>query len=264
MSSVVKSAAPVVGGALGGPAGAAIAGGLTSSALGGGTAGVLGGGQVASSLFTADQIKEAAKRKASGIREGSEVTAAGALEGSGITAGALDTAQGQFQPFTVGGGEAAELEAALSGALGPEAQQAAIGAQAERPFTQFVRQQGQRSIDQGFAAGGGLGGGARQKAQIEFGQGLATSTLADQLQNLRQVRRAGTQASTNIADLIGRAGGIRGAGVSTAAATRGGGIADAAGARAQGQLSAAEQIQTGIEGLTSTFALKDKLNRGGV
>ena len=259
MSEVVSVAAPIVGGVVGGPAGAAV-GSAIGGAASGTTAGALAGGQAASSLFTADQIKKAAKRKAAGIREGSQITATGALEGSEIAASGLDAAQGQFKGFQVGGTEAADLEAALSGALGPEAQQSALDAQAQNPFTQFVKSQGEQSIGQGFAATGGLGGGERLKALSQFNQGLASSTLADQLQNLRSVRRQGTQASSNIASLMGRAGGVRGAGVSTAAGVRGGGVADAAAARSEGELGAAKQFQTGIEGLTSTFALKDLLN----
>jgi hypothetical protein len=260
-ASVAGAAAPLVGGAIGGPAGA-IAGNLVGGALGGTPANILAGGQAASSLFTAKEIEDAARLKATGIREGTGIAAGGALEGSQIAAGALDTAQGQFQPFTVGGTEAADLEAALSGALGPEAQQAALDAQVESPFSQFIRRSGERSINQGAAVTGGLGGGERLKALTQFGQDIGTSTIQNQLENLRSVRRQGTQASSNIADLISRAGGVRGSGVASEASIRGGGVASAAGAEAQGQLGAAEQFQAGTEGLTNIFALKDQLNRG--
>ncbi len=270
MSSVVESvkgvaatAAPVIGGAIGGPAGA-IAGNLVGGALSGGTptSTQLAAGQAASSLFSAKEIEDAAKLKAQGITRGAGVTAAGLREGADITAGAFDRAQGQFQPFTVGGTEAADLEAALSGALGPEAQKIAFDSLVENPFTEVIRRGGERSVNQGAAASLNLGGGERLKALTEFGQDLTKSTIGSQLENLRSVRRQGTQASSNIADLIGRAGQVRGGGVAGAAGVEGGGIQQAAGARSQGQLGAAGEIKGGIEGLTDIFFNKELLNRG--
>ena len=201
------------------------------------TAAGLIGGQVVSSLFGAREARKAGETQAAGQREAGRISAAAARE-----------AAGGLQPFTVGGVGAAQQEAALSGALGPEAQQQALDAQVESPFTKFIEERGRRQIGQGFAAIGGLGGGQRLKALTEFGQGVATQSLSTQLQNLRNVRQAGTSAQLNIADLIAQAGGAEA-----------GGVRGAATAIAQGGLARAGQIQQGIEGVTTIGAL----NQGG-
>jgi len=260
----------------------------------------------------ADVERQAAGAEAAGIREAGGLQAGGLRDFAGIERQAGDIgaagfreAAGRFEPFAVGGQEAAQQEAALSGALGPAAQQAAISAQVESPFTRFIEQRGREQIGQGFAATGGLGGGQRLKALTEFGQGVATQSLSQQLQNLRNVRQAGVGATTNIANLIGQAagaeaGGIRGAGVAQlgaqdvlaqairsatgveAGGIRGGGLAEltaqqalatgvrgvggaeatgvsqAGQAEANARIARQQQIQQGIGGLTSVFALQQQ------
>lgn len=279
--------------------GAALAGGtILSSFIGARETRKAGQAQAGASreaaAIRAAAFREAAPIEAAGIREAGDVQLggfkgfAGAQTRAGeVGAAGLREAAGTFQPFAVGGAEAAQQEAALSGALGPAAQQNALNAQVDSPFTKFIEQRGRSQLGQGFAATGGLGGGERQKALIEFGQGVATQSLSQQLQNLRNVRQGGFNATTNIADLISRAGGvesgaIRGAGqaelsgqLSIADAIRGATSAEATGIRgvgsaeatgvsqagtalAQGRLGAAGQIQQGIGGLTNIAALQSQ------
>lgn len=212
------------------------------------TAAALAVGSIASSAFGAREARKAGETAAAGQRaQGAAFREAGTLE-----AGQLRELTGAFQPFTAGGGEAAELEAALSGALGPEAQQAAIDAQVESPFTKFIEQRGRAQLGQGFAQSGGLGGGERLKALTEFGQGVATQSLSTQLQNLRSVRQQGFGAQGTIADILSRASGAEATGIRG----QGTGEAGAASALAQGRLNRAGQIQTGISDITSTGALQ--------
>lgn len=219
VGGVVGTVAPAVGTAIGGPVGGLIA------------------GQVSSSLFGGREAERAAGTRATGIAEGARISAEG-----------IETAQRQFQPFTVGAAEAAQEEAALSGALGPEAEAEAIARISDSPFTRFIQERGREQINQGFAASGGLGGGERLKALTEFGQGVASQSIAQRLQDLRNVRASGTTAATNIADLIARGSGVEGAGV-----------AGAAGARATGREARAGQLQEGIEGLTTTIVNRDRI-----
>jgi len=281
------------------PTAAILAGGtILSSAIGARETRKAGQAQAGASreaaAIRAGAFREAAPIEAGGIREAGDVQLggfkgfAGAQTRAGeVGAEALRDAAGTFQPFAVGGAEAAQQEAALSGALGPEAQQNAINAQVDSPFTKFIEERGRAQIGQSFAAGNSLGGGERLKALTEFGQSVATKSLSQQLQNLRNVRQGGFNATTNIADLISRAGGvesgaIRGAGqaelsgqlsiadairaATSAEATgvRGVGSAEATGvsqagtAIAQGRLGASQQIQQGVGGLTNILALQNQ------
>jgi len=270
------------------------------------TAAALVGGSIVSSAFGARESRRAGETAARGQRRAGRLEReafreqaglereAGQLEAgafrqfadveretAGIRAGGFREAAGRFEPFAVGGAEAAQQEAALSGALGPEAQQRAIDAQVESPFTRFIEQRGRQQIGQGFAAGGGLGGGERLRALTEFGQGVATQSLSQQLQNLRSIRQQGFGATGNIAELIARAtgaeaGGVSGAGsalLGAAGAEAGGirgagraivgggaaearGISGAATSLANARLSSAGQIQQGISGIATTGALQ--------
>lgn len=258
------------------------------------TAAILAGGTFLSNAFGAREARKAGEAQAGASREAGRISSeafreagdielsafqgfAGAQTRAGeVGAAGLREAAGTFQPFAVGGAEAAQQEAALSGALGPEAQQAAISAQVDSPFTKFIEQRGRAQIGQGSAATGGLGGGQRLKALTEFGQGVATQSLGQQLQNLRNVRQSGFNATSNIADLISRASGVESgailgagqAGLSgqqaLAVGIRGAGGAQATGvsqagtARAQGRLNAAGQIQQGVGGLTNILALQNQ------
>ena len=206
------------------------------------TAAALVGGSVVSGLIGAEGAKSAAETQARGASKAARIAAEASREAGGIQSAAFREAAGGFQPFTVGGAEAAQQEAALSGALGPEAQQAALSAQVESPFTKFLEQRGRAQIGQGFAAQGGLGGGQRLEALNKFGQGVASQSLSTQLQNLRNVRQAGSAASFNIADFIARAGGAEARGIRGEGIAQSGGAANVAAARAQGQLGVSQAV----------------------
>ncbi|MCK5616518.1 hypothetical protein KAR91_82410 [Candidatus Pacearchaeota archaeon] len=244
------------------------------------TAAVIAGGTIASSVIGANAAEDAANtsaraaKKAGAIRsqaftEGGDVEAAGIRQGAGISANALDSAGASLQPFAVGGAEAAQLEAALSGALGLEAQQRAMDAQVQSPFQKFIEESGRRQIGQGFAATGGLGGSERLKALTKFGQQTASGTLTQQLQNLRNVRQSGSNMQLNIADIISRAGGVRGAGetgaqTALAQAIRGAGGATATGvgqagaAKAAGQQAVGNIASTAVGDLSSIIGLNNQ------
>lgn len=130
-----------------------------------------------------------------------------------------------MMPFIESGMPALQMQQAMSGALGPEAQAQAFANYQESPGVAFAREQGLRGIEND-AAMTGRGGGSRLKAITEFSQGLAMQDFNNQynrLQNLAQqsISAAGslagtsatfTNAQTNAINQAGaaRAGGIVG------------------------------------------------------
>lgn len=159
-------------------------------------------------------------------------------EGRGIEAllSGLTGAQTQLDPFVQGGGAAFDLQGALSGAQGPEAQARAFEQFKSSPGQDFLRSQGEQSISRNAAVTGGLGGGALKADLQQFGTGLAQQDFQNQFNRLGQLAGRGQAASsqlaqgslgtgTNIADLIRGTG----AGVSGLQSSLGRQLADAFG-----------------------------------
>lgn len=126
---------------------------------------------------------------------------------------ALSGAEDQLNPFAQNGRAAFDVQSALSGALGPEAQANAIANFQESPATQFLRDTGERSIARNLAATGGIGGGQAAADFAEFNQGLANQSFNDFFNRLGTVSTQGQNAAnllaqanlgtgTSIADLI--------------------------------------------------------------
>jgi hypothetical protein len=159
---------------------------------------------------------------------------------------------------------AAQLEAALTGALGPEAQQQAIDQFIQSPGQQFLRGEQEQALLRNQSAIGGLGGGRVRSALQEQALGRAATFQQQSIENLRNIasRERGTQADiANIFTGQGQAiaGQRAGLGVNLANITTGQGAAQAAAiqnagqAQAAGTLGIGSAIQQGIGGL-SNFA----------
>lgn len=114
-----------------------------------------------------------------------------------------------LQPYMQQGGQANSLQAALSGALGPEAQQAAYAQYNSSPGVQWAQQQGEQSVLRNAAATGDLGGGNTLKALQAFGTGLAQQDFSNNFARLGQVADRGYGASTTGAGLQGQQAGIQ-------------------------------------------------------
>lgn len=129
---------------------------------------------------------------------GEAISSLQGAEGRGIEAllAGLQGAEGQLDPFAQGGTRAFEQQQALSGALGPEAQQAAMDAFIASPGQEFQRQQGEQSISRQAATTGGLGGGAQLADLQAFGTGLAQQDFQNQFNRLGQLSQQGQQAAT--------------------------------------------------------------------
>lgn len=143
-------------------------------------------------------------------REGARAQEAAALR-------AQELAGGRFEQIVTPGLEigqqAQQRQAALSGALGPEAQAEAFQGFQESPGTSFLREQGLRQLEST-----GVSGGNRLRALTEFSQGLALQNLQSQQQQLGQVAGQGIQLAGTGATLTGlETGGISAQGAAQAA-----------------------------------------------
>lgn len=161
-----------------------------------------------------------------------------------------DVAGAELQPFAAGGGAAFDLQAAQSGALGPEAQRRAFAEFTESPGQEFLRQRGEQALLRNAAAIGGLGGGNVREELLRRGVGFAAQDFGDQFNRLGGLSNIGLTAATGRAGIAERAGGA-GAG-----AILGTGRDIAGGRTRAGEGIAGEVGRTGT-------ALADLISRGG-
>lgn len=134
---------------------------------------------------------------------------------SELTTG-FEQAQRTLSPTAQQGAGASQLQAALSGALGPQAQQQAIRDFQASPGQQFLQQRQEQALLRNQAAlGGGLGlSGGVLSALQEQAAGFAAQDFQNQFARLGQIAGRGDVATTNIANLQAQLGqqrsGIRG------------------------------------------------------
>lgn len=117
--------------------------------------------------------------------------------------------QGFLAPYQGTGTQANQLQAALSGALGREAQQAAFNDYISSPGVQFAQQQGEQALLRNQAAIGGLGGANVRRALTELGTGFALQDYGNQFARLGDVATRGLSAATTGAGLSGQQAGIQ-------------------------------------------------------
>lgn len=110
----------------------------------------------------------------------------------------FDRLVGLQQPYLTAGGEAAGIQAALIGAMGPEAQQQAMQNMQQSPGYQFRLKEGVKNINQNMAAQGQLLGGNRLKAIQQFGTQTAQDEFANQVQRLAAVSGLGQKAASAV------------------------------------------------------------------
>lgn len=182
---------------------------------------------------------------------GSEQALRQGLQGAlGVIGRGAEVAGAELAPFSTGGLQAFNRQAALSGALGPEAQAEAIAGFTESPAQQFLREQGERAVLRGASATGGLGGGEVQKALQRHGIGLAAQEFDKAFGRLGALSEIGAGAAGQRAGIAERAG-----------VTGGEAILGTGRELAGGRTRAGEQI-AGAVGTTSS-ALADLVSRGG-
>lgn len=123
--------------------------------------------------------------------------------GGGLAALRAGTAQArsEYTPYSQAGQAAMQKEAALSGALGPEAQAAAQAEFTESPGQKYLREQQEKALLRSAAATGGLGGGRVLTALQEQAAGIAGTQQQQYLENLRNIAVRGQQAAGSLAGL---------------------------------------------------------------
>jgi len=231
--NILGTVAGGIGGFLiGGPAGAA-----AGASLGGSITGAIEGESTARKA-----IREATQAQVQGFQQGREDIlgfipqqqeflaqglegALGALQGvPGISRAGVGSAFGRARqdvaqgfglareaqtPFAAGDvSQSFELQQALSGALGPEAQALAFANFQESPGVQFLREQGLAGINRNTAALGGVGGGERLKALSAFNQGLALQDFNNQFARLGQITGVQQGAANVLSNLGAQQAGI--------------------------------------------------------
>lgn len=134
-----------------------------------------------------------------------EIDLATAQARGDITQG-FNQATGAINPFIQGGAEASQLQAAQSGALGPEAQAQAFQNFNQSPGQQFALQQAEQASLRNAAATQGIGGGNLQRELQRQAIGFAQQDFGNQFNRLGQVAGSGQQAAGLQAGLFGQQG----------------------------------------------------------
>jgi hypothetical protein len=162
-------------------------------------------GQAGQFLGQAGQNISDAERRALIMLEGAD---SGVRNIFGQAGGDVSTLFGQgaeeLRPFVSPGQQANQVQAALSGALGPEAQAEAFQNFTDSPGQQFLRDRAEQSLLRREAALGGLGGGRVRQALQEQAVGLAQQDLDRQFGRLGQVSGTGLRAAEGLGTLLGQ------------------------------------------------------------
>jgi len=112
------------------------------------------------------------------------------------TSGLYDKGIGYYEPYTEAGIGAYNQQAALSGALGPEAQQSAYAAYQQSPGVAFAQQEAERAILRNASALGGLGGGNVRDELSRRAVGTYMQDFQNQFGRLGDVSAQGYNAAS--------------------------------------------------------------------
>jgi hypothetical protein len=110
----------------------------------------------------------------------------------------FQAAEGALSPYVNQGAAANDRLSALAGLNG---ETALVSTLQQDPGYQFRMSQGVSALDRSAAARGLLQSGAQQKALTQYGQGLASSELANAFQRVGAVQNNAQQASNALANL---------------------------------------------------------------
>ena len=167
--------------------------------------GLLGSGQqgIESALRGGYQDAMTSEQQGYGDARRDLQSALGSAQGISASTGALS-------PYSQAGAQATELELALSGAAGPEAQAEAYANFEESAGQKFLRERQEQTLLRNSAATGGLQGGRVLGALQEQGAGIAAQDLQRQVGNLQSLSGRGLQAAGQISSLGTQAGMARG------------------------------------------------------
>jgi hypothetical protein len=129
-------------------------------------------------------------------------------QGLDATRGAINSGVGALSGFAGAGQAAQYMQAALSGALGPQAQAQAYQQYSASPGQAYLQEQGEQAITRNAAATGGLQGGNVLKELQRQGVGLAAQDFGANFERLGSLSQQGLQASGQIGQLRGAQAGL--------------------------------------------------------
>lgn len=109
-----------------------------------------------------------------------------------------------LDPFVKAGSSAIDLQAALSGALGPEAQAQAFANYNSSPGQQFLQDRGEQAVLRNASAVGGLGGSRVLQELQRQGIGFAQQDFGNQFDRLGQISNTGLNGLNISANLTGQ------------------------------------------------------------
>ena len=162
------------------------------------------------------------------------------------TSGLYDKGIGYYEPYTQAGIGAYNQQAALSGALGPEAQQSAYAAYQQSPGVAFAQQESERAILRNAAALGGLGGGNVRDELSRRAVGTYMQDFQNQFGRLGEVSAQGYNAASQAAGMRGmQAGSEQALGMTAAQIPMNVGSAIAQGRFQTGQTIGGQRSQLG-------------------
>lgn len=124
--------------------------------------------------------------------------------------GLFNQGRAALQPFAKTGVQANDLQAALSGALGPEAQKAAFANYQESPGVDYARSQAEKAITRNASALGGLGGGNVMSELMRNAVGTYLQDFGNQFNRTGQVADRGFSAAGAQAGLSAQEAGLQG------------------------------------------------------
>ena len=162
----------------------------------------------------ADAAVDAARVEAASVRRAQDLAREASAQGQLRITEQFEPSLSALQTGFRGGIEtigaetpAAQRRAALSGALGPGAQQRAIDEFIESPGQQFLRDEQEQALLRNTAAIGGLGGGRVRSALQEQALGRAAGFQQQTFANLGEVAGREQLTQANIANLQTQQGG---------------------------------------------------------
>ncbi len=183
-------------------------------------------------------------------KQAGQAIESGGKESAAVTRELFGETKEQLLPFIEGGQQSFQLQQALSGALGPEAQAQAFADFQEDPGTEFAREQGLRLIDSSAGATG-RGGGERLRELTKFSQGLALQDLSNRFNRLG----SGTGTGLSAAQALGGVSSGAASGISQAIQAGASGRASGLVSQAAGARGGIQQVAGGITGgLTGGFS----------
>jgi len=135
------------------------------------------------------------------ISDANKADQAGIAQAQSTISGQQTANTNAFSPYTTAGAGATNSIADLLGLSGNESQSQAITNLQNTPTYQALFDQGNRTVLQDAAATGGVRGGNTTNSLAQFGSGLLSNTIQQQLANLMGVSNQGQGAASNLAGL---------------------------------------------------------------